>query len=270
MSNILVRTIWGALFVAIVLSSFIIGGYVAAFVLAVFMSLGLLEFYRFFDHIEEINSMKSIGLAGALILFCGAILSKTLDFNLTLLFIPVLFSPFLLIIFSKSKNPLTDVSILLFSWVYLLFPFYFMYEIYAFNHEKAYQWIYIVGFFLMVWANDTFAYLSGRFFGKNKLFERISPKKTWEGAIGGFIFTLLFGAGYALVINDNIMFWIISALVISPTSILGDLIESRLKRIVDVKDSGTILPGHGGVLDRFDAAMFAAPFFYFLLILFLS
>lgn len=270
MSNILVRTIWGALFVAIVLSSFIIGGYVAALVLALFMSLGLLEFYRFFDNIEDINPIKSIGLIGALVLFFGMTCSTLLDFNLNLLFIPVIFSPFLLIVFSKSKNPILDVSILLFSWAYLLLPFYFMFEIYAFDHGEDFQWTYIVGFFLMVWANDTFAYLSGRFFGKNKLFERISPKKTWEGAIGGFIFTLLFGFGYATAIDGNSLFWIVSAILISPTSIFGDLIESRLKRIVNVKDSGTILPGHGGILDRFDAAMYASPFFYFLLLLFFS
>lgn len=272
MSNILTRTIWGALFVAIILSSFFVGGYAAAVVLAIFMLIGLAEFYRFFDKIEDVNPAKTIGLIGGFLLFLGMICPELMDYDLNfyLLFIPLTFLPLLYIVYSKTKNPLLDIAVTLFSWIYILLPFYFMFKIYAFEYGNQDQWVLIIGFFIMVWANDTFAYLSGRFFGKHKLFERISPKKTWEGAIGGFIFTIIFGLIYSFITNNEYTFWIVSAIIVSPTSVFGDLIESRFKRIVNVKDSGTIVPGHGGVLDRFDAAMYAAPFFYMLVTLFFS
>jgi phosphatidate cytidylyltransferase len=117
--------------------------------------------------------------------------------------------------------------------------------------------------FLLIWTNDSFAYFSGRAFGKHKLFERISPKKTWEGTFGGILFTLLLGFIIGSYINKGeVLFWMISALIIAPGAILGDLLESLFKRSLAVKDSGKILPGHGGVLDRFDAALFTIPFFY--------
>ncbi len=110
--------------------------------------------------------------------------------------------------------------------------------------------------------NDTFAYLSGRIAGKTKLIERISPNKTWEGTIGGIIFTILAGiaVGY-LFDSEHILFWIVSAIIIAPCAILGDLIESLFKRNLDVKDTGNIMPGHGGILDRFDATFLVVPFF---------
>jgi phosphatidate cytidylyltransferase len=95
------------------------------------------------------------------------------------------------------------------------------------------------------------------------LFERISPNKTWEGALGGILFTLILGYIIGAYINKGEeLFWVVSALIIAPCSIYGDLLESLFKRSLNIKDSGTILPGHGGILDRFDAALFAIPFFY--------
>jgi phosphatidate cytidylyltransferase len=121
----------------------------------------------------------------------------------------------------------------------------------------------VVGMYILIWTNDTFAYLTGRMFGKTKLFERISPKKTWEGTIGGVFVTLIFGFIIGAFINKGEeLFWIISAMIIAPCAIYGDLLESLFKRSLNIKDSGTILPGHGGILDRFDAALFAIPFFY--------
>ncbi len=115
------------------------------------------------------------------------------------------------------------------------------------------------------------AYFVGRYFGKNLIFKRISPKKTWEGTFGGILFGLI-GAFIISQINNEmpITFWMISALLILPMSILGDFFESMLKRSAKVKDSGSILPGHGGVLDRFDSLTFATPVFYFWVILFFN
>ncbi|MEQ8217539.1 MAG: phosphatidate cytidylyltransferase [Arenibacter sp.] len=127
----------------------------------------------------------------------------------------------------------------------------------------------IMGVFILIWVNDTFAYLVGKSIGRNKLFPSISPKKTIEGAIGGFVFAL--AASYFLSKYEtkiSLGQWLILATVIVLTGSLGDLIESKFKRAAGVKDSGAILPGHGGMLDRLDSLVFAAPFAYLTLIIF--
>jgi phosphatidate cytidylyltransferase len=121
----------------------------------------------------------------------------------------------------------------------------------------------------LLWTSDTGAYLAGRSFGKTKLFERISPKKTWEGSIGGVILSLVvaYGISNLLGFDDVTTFdWMVIALLVVIFGTFGDLFESLLKRNLHIKDSGTILPGHGGVLDRFDGLFLAIPavFFYLL------
>ncbi len=127
----------------------------------------------------------------------------------------------------------------------------------------------IIGIFILIWVNDSFAYLVGRTFGRTKLFPRVSPKKTWEGTIGGMVFTLAtayFMARYEPIVNP--MQWVTLAAVIVITGSFGDLVESKLKRSAGVKDSGAIMPGHGGMLDRLDSLIFAAPFAYLTLNIF--
>ncbi len=127
----------------------------------------------------------------------------------------------------------------------------------------------IFGIFILMWVNDSFAYLVGKSFGKTKLFERISPKKTIEGFIGGFAFSLV--AAYFLYKYTDVLpliHWLILATVTVILGSIGDLIESKFKRKAGVKDSGAILPGHGGLLDRLDSLVFAAPFIYLTLQLF--
>jgi phosphatidate cytidylyltransferase len=121
----------------------------------------------------------------------------------------------------------------------------------------------LLGVFLLIWTNDTFAYITGKTFGKHKLYEKVSPKKTIEGFIGGFIFSLL--AGYFIAVywlNASIVVWLLLSVITSIFGTLGDLIESKFKRIASVKDSGRIMPGHGGVLDRLDSIIFVAPIVY--------
>jgi len=127
----------------------------------------------------------------------------------------------------------------------------------------------IMGIFILIWVNDTFAYLVGTLFGRTKLYAAVSPKKTIEGTLGGFIFAI--GAAYLIgqyepIINPTQ--WIVLAIVLVAAGSLGDLVESKLKRVAGVKDSGAILPGHGGMLDRLDSLVFAAPFAYFTLNIF--
>jgi phosphatidate cytidylyltransferase len=127
----------------------------------------------------------------------------------------------------------------------------------------------IIDIFILIWINDTFAYIVGKSIGRTKLYEKISPKKTVEGFIGGLIFSL--GAAYFIskYNNDlNLIQWLILTTVVVIAGSLGDLIESKFKRLAGVKDSGAILPGHGGLLDRLDSLVFAAPFAYLTLQIF--
>ncbi len=129
--------------------------------------------------------------------------------------------------------------------------------------NDAFAKMLIIGIFILIWVNDSFAYLTGRMFGKNKLFERVSPKKTVEGFLGGLVFAIIASVVLYNYTNEmNLTKWIILAVVIVIFGTLGDLVESKFKRLAGVKDSGAILPGHGGMLDRLDSLVFAAPFAY--------
>lgn len=126
----------------------------------------------------------------------------------------------------------------------------------------------LLGCFILIWTNDTFAYLTGRALGKHKLFERISPKKTIEGFLGGVVFSLV--AAYVLATYFTVLkinYWLVLGLIISFLGTYGDLVESKIKREAHVKDSGTIMPGHGGLLDRLDSIIFVSPFVYLFLTL---
>ncbi|MCB9285454.1 MAG: phosphatidate cytidylyltransferase [Lewinellaceae bacterium] len=144
------------------------------------------------------------------------------------------------------------------STAYLGLPFYFLLKIAFLNGD--YHPGLIFGIILLTWANDTGAYFVGSRFGKRKLFPSVSPKKTWEGTIGGVIFTILAGWGiYGLGWFDSLQDGLVLGAIVGVTGTLGDLVESSLKRSFQVKDSGSILPGHGGVLDRFDSFVFLLP-----------
>lgn len=129
-------------------------------------------------------------------------------------------------------------------------------------------WPLLLGIIVAIWVNDTFAYLVGTQFGRHRLFKRVSPKKSWEGSLGGLLFTLL-GAGLFAHFSQHIALHhaLILAFIIVLTGSIGDLIESAMKRQANMKDSGKVIPGHGGILDRFDATFFAIPFVFVYLFL---
>ncbi len=167
----------------------------------------------------------------------------------------------LLRLFSKKPSSLNNVKKFLISLFYIGGGAIFLAQIPYKN--GVFSEFLIFGIFLLVWVNDTFAYITGRLLGKHKLFERVSPKKTIEGSIGGFLFSML--AAYMIAIYTNelpVLSWMILAMVVVLFGSLGDLVESFFKRNAKVKDSGAILPGHGGLLDRLDSLIFAAPFVY--------
>ncbi|MFT5252050.1 MAG: phosphatidate cytidylyltransferase, partial [Flavobacteriales bacterium] len=186
--------------------------------------------------------------------------------NTTLLLITLFVSTKCIIfLFDDNVQSITKVSKYLYLLGYIVLPFIFITKI-SFG-ILDYNPKIIIGLFVIIWTNDTFAYIVGKSVGKNKLFERISPKKTIEGFIGGVAFAVF--AGYLiskLYIRPNpnfspksIVIWTTIALLAGVFGTIGDLIESKFKRIAGVKDSGKIMPGHGGILDRLDSVIFVAP-----------
>lgn len=177
----------------------------------------------------------------------------------SLLFGPLVFTMFIYELYSRSKEPFTNIAFTMLGLFYIGIPFALIYFI-AFDGEVFYYRT-VFGILLLTWVNDTGAYLVGSQLGKTPLFPSISPNKTWEGTVGGILTCLIFGAILGCYFEEvTFSHWLGLAVIVSIFGSFGDLIESMLKRSVGVKDSGTLLPGHGGVLDRFDAFIFAMPF----------
>jgi phosphatidate cytidylyltransferase len=176
----------------------------------------------------------------------------------------LLFLSFIFEIYRKTTRPFTNIAITLLGIIYISVPFSLLLT-FA-RPDVMHKWglpVVLVGYFAFTWIYDTGAYLYGKQFGKHKFFERISPKKTWEGTIAGAIITLLFATLFSLIVNELPYYdWYILALLVIFFGTHGDLAESMLKRSLGIKDSGKILPGHGGVLDRFDTMLISAPFVF--------
>jgi phosphatidate cytidylyltransferase len=165
------------------------------------------------------------------------------------------------LLFISQKQKVDKLSKYIYVIGYVIFPFILITKI-PFG-IKGYNPKIIISIFILIWTNDTFAYIVGKSIGKHKLIEKISPKKTIEGFIGGIVFSVIAGVLISKYYSGGSIFiWTISAVIISIFSTLGDLIESKFKRIAGVKDSGNIMPGHGGILDRLDSIIFVAPFVY--------
>jgi phosphatidate cytidylyltransferase len=264
MNSLLTRSITGVLFISVVLFSILWSPYAQTIVFSGFAFMGLLEFYKLFKTHPIVNLSRKIGLFFGMFIFTilvGWSLNWFPLLSLLIIF-PLFFTLLLAELWRKKEQPLLNIAVMTFGILYTVIPFWLTIDLNLRETGENFMPL-IIGMYLLIWSNDTFAYLFGSSFGKTKLFERISPKKTWEGTLGGVISTVLVGLLIGLYINEgNILFWVISAGIIAPCAIFGDLLESLFKRSMDVKDTGRILPGHGGVLDRFDAALFAAPFFY--------
>jgi phosphatidate cytidylyltransferase len=198
--------------------------------------------------------------------------------NAFLVLIPMMLLTMVLELYRRQDKPFDSIAHTFFSVLYTAVPF-SMFPFAAFSrtglnsilpHDKIiFSPGMIIGFFILIWANDTGAYLTGMSFGSHKLFERISPKKTWEGFIGGIIIASLAAwilSGWLGVVDK--IHWVIIALIVSIAGTYGDLVESMLKRSTGVKDSGSIMPGHGGFLDRFDSAIVSFPIVYLFISLF--
>jgi phosphatidate cytidylyltransferase len=231
---------------------------------AIFLGISILtqwEFYRL-AHMDEKLPLKVWGTFIGQIFFVLTFLieANIIELKYLLMIFPLLASVFMIKLYKKEdEKPFTSIAYTFLGIIYVAIPFSLLHIIAFATGEYSHD--IIVGILLILWASDTGAYFSGIMLGKKKLFERVSPKKTWEGSIGGLLLAL--GMAYVLsryFIDLNTVQWLVAAGIIVVAGIYGDLIESVFKRSIEIKDSGTSLPGHGGFLDRFDSLLLAAPF----------
>lgn len=266
MSETLVRAISGAVYVAILLFACWYSEASFKILIGIFLVLSTIEFSKLIRINSLVGIVLGLGLYIPLVFFNNADKQLYLIFNIISVFtsfwlIKKLFSLETLIIKEEYKK----YPLLL---GYIILPFILLSKI-PFeapgNKEHIYQPFAIIIIFIMIWINDTFAYLVGKTFGRHKLLEKISPKKTVEGFLGGALFTIIFSLFVPKIFDlekESNGFWLILPIIIITFATLGDLVESKFKRSANVKDSGNIMPGHGGILDRLDSIIFVAPFVF--------
>lgn len=267
MSNFAERTLTAVLFVIVLLGSIIQSEFAASILFFIIILLCQREFYNFFKS-TEVKPQKLVGTIGGLTFFSLSVAASQTALTGKSLFLitPVIFIIFVIELFRNRPKPIPNIAFTILGVIYISIPFTLLHELSYFSENgfgENYNYEVLMGYFFVLWANDTGAYLVGRSIGKTKLFERISPKKTWEGSIGGAVFGLIVGyCNYLLFPEISLFIWIgISAIIVVFGS-LGDLVESLFKRSLNIKDSGKLLPGHGGVLDRFDGIFISAPMVY--------
>ncbi|PHN07221.1 phosphatidate cytidylyltransferase [Flavilitoribacter nigricans] len=269
MEGLLKRAFTALIFVLVMLGGLFGGRYSFALLFSVITALCLWEYLSMVldKHTRRDYWRKLLGVGMGLVPF---ILATVVQLNLVdnpedfilisaLLFSPFIFTAFIYELYTGSDQPFTNIAFIFLGMIYIGVPFALL-DLIAFNGEYFYANT-VFGLLLMSWANDTGAYLVGSQFGKHRLFERISPKKTWEGTIGGIVITILLAFGLHFIFDElRMVDWLIIGSIVAIFGTLGDLVESMLKRSVQIKDSGTLLPGHGGMLDRFDGFIFILPF----------
>ena len=286
MNETLKRTISGAVYIALLLTSILFSTESFIILFGIFLIITIYEF----SNLVSLNKIFSI-LFGTLFYTVIILISHynkqtssylnnlfksdlNLEVNiqqldLVLLAVTLVVSiKCILFLFYDSVQKISISSKYLYLLGYITLPFLFIVKI-SFG-TNDYNPKIILGLFILIWTNDTFAYLVGKSIGKHKLFERVSPKKTIEGFLGGAVFAAFAGFLISkLYIQPNpefsgksILIWTIIALIVSVFGTIGDLIESKFKRIAGVKDSGSIMPGHGGILDRLDSVIFVAPIIF--------
>jgi len=285
MNETLKRTISGAVYIALLLTSILFSTESFIILFGIFLIIATYEFCNLVG-LNKVFSILFVSLfytTVSLISFYKIetenYISKLLKENIVitvdtdrlftvLLAITLMISIKCIIFLFDDTQNISRASKYIYLIGYIMLPFLFITKI-SFG-IKDYNPKIIIGLFVLIWTNDTFAYLVGKSIGKHKLFERISPKKTIEGFLGGVVFAAFAGFLISkLYIQPNpefssksILIWTVIALIVSIFGTIGDLIESKFKRVAGVKDSGAIMPGHGGVLDRLDSVIFVAPIIF--------
>lgn len=266
------RAITAFFFTIVMLGSVFLGGYTFTFF---YLILSLAALFEFFIMIKTagIRPHKNIALfaAGLIFLMTAGYHLLRFETKYMLLLLPLIFSVFISELYKKEKIPFSNISYTFVGFIYVTVPFCFFYSLGFIVDGEGYNYYFPLAFLLMLWASDTGAYLFGVKFGKTRLFERHSPKKSWEGFFGGMFTSVLVAYLISLFFTGLSPFLLAGmAVLVVSFGTLGDLVESMLKRSLNLKDSGNILPGHGGFLDRFDGLLLAAPVVYAYLYLILN
>ena len=281
--NLIVRTLSGAVLLAIVVAASFLGLKGFSSLLLVIIAIGVEEFYTL-AKAKGANPQQILGIITSLSLFAtschlGFRAMKPCESELvnTMLMVSALVAllGFALIfvaeVFRNKENPTLNIASTITGIVYVALPLSLMFYVpllLAYMGGGALEWNPLIFLFYLfiVWGNDVFAYLVGITLGRHKMCERLSPKKSWEGFVGGVVGAMVMGAVGAVVVGGSLGVWLGLSVVVSLSSVVGDLVESMFKRDAGVKDSGNILPGHGGILDRFDALILSAPFAFIYLV----
>lgn len=260
LKTLAIRTVTGAVFVSVIVGSILWSRLSFAFAFAAFSALASAEFYRLSEGLTHApRGTKFVDILGSLLLFVTLYIYASNDFDISGIFVApyivYFLVRFIMQLYDKVERPLEGWAYSFLGQIYVALPF-ALCNILYFHFSP----LIMLSLFVFIWVNDTGAYLVGCTIGKHRLFERISPKKSWEGFWGGLILAAAtaFAASHFFDIL-NTWQWIGLALTCSIFGTWGDLCESLIKRSLGVKDSGNILPGHGGWLDRFDSVLLAAP-----------
>jgi len=260
-----------AFFFTLVMLGSLINGYAFTGFYLILSIVALLEFYKLVKT-SGIRPHRNIAVLAAVIIFLLTASYHYFQFELKylLLIVPLIFSVFIFELYKKEKIPFANISYTFVGFIYVTIPFCFFYSLGFLANFNLYNFHLPLAFLLLLWANDTGAYLFGVKWGKHRLFERHSPKKSWEGFFGGMFTSLVVSYLISMQFAEmKPIVWAGMSILIVCFGTLGDLVESMLKRSLDAKDSGSFLPGHGGFLDRFDGLLIAAPVVYVYLYLIL-
>lgn len=275
MKNLIIRALTGIIFVVVLISAIYIHPIFFLILFCIITGLILWEFGGLVKHYENANLQRTVNVLGGVYLFIATFVyaNGLTDGKIFLPYLLFIMLTMIAELYYKAPNPINNWAFTLFAQVYCAGSFSILNFIGAEPGTPgvmSYTPLFIMAIFIFVWLDDTGAYLVGSLIGKHKLFERISPKKSWEGFFGGLILSLASSQAFAWFAPEiNRMNWLGLAATVVLFGTWGDLIESLLKRTLGVKDSGNVLPGHGGMLDRFDSVMLAVPASYIYIELFI-
>lgn len=259
MNNFVKRTLSGFFFIALVIGSILYSQYSFAFIFALISGWAVREFHTLSNKQNDVNVNLWVALTGSILLFSTSFLYASGIWRYPVFSIYGFYIVLVLIseLYSQKSNPLHNWAYFILGQIFVALPFSLLNFILFID---SWQPLLLLSVFVTIWVNDTGAYLIGVSFGKHRLFERISPKKSWEGFFGGAVAALISGYLFSIYIPQiSLLNWLIFSEIIVIFGTFGDLIESLMKRTVNVKDSGNVIPGHGGLLDRFDSMLLAAP-----------
>lgn len=266
-SNFKQRVITGLIGTSVFVLGITFNQYTYLLITFLLVNLCLWEFLDLVKDKIVPHKLLTFIIANTLLFLSYGIAKGALPINYLVVLIPLSSIVYFTELFRKKEEPFTNIAFSFLSIIYIALPSSLLHFISIVDGE--YHWEIMLGVILLLWTSDTFAYFTGRLIGRTKLFERISPKKTWEGSFGAMVFAIAMAYGLSLYFPIfQLQQWIVLAVIVVVCGGLGDLVESLLKRSFDIKDSGTILPGHGGFLDRFDGLFLSIPFITTYLVLF--